>query len=148
MAYRLVRTFSVQARGRNQRDGLGWGLVRKVDISFGRSFSSRRAASSQRASARSSGWRRWWPPAKLAGAVCSRWAERLGIYRSICNLGTYVDSRLFDTSPGFVVNTLTFCVVMRLAYTVCCRVSRQRVGGLQSRVGETGGVGKDTDRRL
>ena len=31
-------------RGRNQRDGLGWGLVRKVEISW--SFSSRRAASS------------------------------------------------------------------------------------------------------
>jgi hypothetical protein len=40
--------FSVQARGRNQRDGLGWGLVRKDEVSWGRSFSSRRAASSQR----------------------------------------------------------------------------------------------------
>jgi len=34
--------FSVQARGRNQRDGLGWGLDRKDEFSWGRSFSSRR----------------------------------------------------------------------------------------------------------
>ena len=53
-------------------------MVRKVDISFGRSFSSRRAASSQRPAARSSAWRRWWPPAMIAGAVCSRWAGRHG----------------------------------------------------------------------
>jgi len=26
--------FSVQARGRNQRDGLGWGLVRKDEVSW------------------------------------------------------------------------------------------------------------------
>jgi hypothetical protein len=33
-----------------QRDGLGWGLVRKDEVSWGRSFSSRRAASSARRS--------------------------------------------------------------------------------------------------
>ena len=40
--------FSVQARGRNQRDGLGWGVVQKDDFSWGRSFSSRRAACRRR----------------------------------------------------------------------------------------------------
>ena len=47
MAYRLVRSL-VSKRGvriRNQRDGLGWGLDRKDKFSWGRSFSSRRAAS-------------------------------------------------------------------------------------------------------
>jgi hypothetical protein len=41
-------------------------------MSWGRSVSSRRAASSQRAAAWSSGWRRWWPPWVAWARVCER----------------------------------------------------------------------------
>jgi hypothetical protein len=57
-------------------------------VSWGRSFSSRRAASSQRAAAWSSGWRRWWSPWVAWVRVCERDGQGGGGRRRRAVVGT------------------------------------------------------------
>ena len=96
-------------------------MVRKDKFSWSRSFSSRRAASSQRASARSSGWRRWWPPAKLAGAVCSRWAGRRGSEAARGSGESIVDNhrKLRTATPGLKIHICVTNTCYMFTCTTC-----------------------------